>query len=100
MYKHGLILALIAIATAGCHRPQTMSAVYNVPDLDSQQKVAALEKALKTGLPDGIKSIDSDIQAHTLTVTFNEQLCRTMNVEEMIAEAGFAANYRPAYAKK
>ena len=97
MHKLRIIISLIALIAAGCHRPTTITSTYTVPALDSEQKAATLQKILNTKLPGALHSIETDIPSRTVTVSFDEQLCRKMNMELVIAEAGFTVNHRPGH---
>jgi hypothetical protein len=92
-----IMLALTTLIFSGCHRPDTLTRTYHVPALDTPQKAKALHAALNAAIPNEISEVKVDLQARTLTATFNEQKCRTMNLEQLIAESGFAVNERPAY---
>jgi hypothetical protein len=85
---------------SGCHRPDTLTRTYHVPALDTPQEAKALHAFLNAAIPGEISDINVDLQARTLTATFNEQKCRTMNIEQLIAESGFAVNERPIYSTK
>lgn len=100
MRTYPIIISLLLFLAVGCHRAELITASYLIPALDSEEKVTVLTQALTTQLPNQLQLIESDIQSHTLTISFHEQLCRTMNVEQVIAEAGFAVNSRPRYDPK
>lgn len=100
MHKFRIIISLLALTAAGCHRPAVITATYTVPALDNEQKAATLQQALKARLPNELQAIETDIESRTVTVSFDERLCRKMNVEVVIAEAGFMVNHRPGYARK
>lgn len=99
MTKKILNLLFILIVT-GCHRPTHMTRTYSIPALDTQQKANALKNVLNTRFPNALQSIEADLQSRTVTITFDEQSCRTMNIEQLIAETGFAVNHRPGLAQK
>ncbi|MFC1467855.1 hypothetical protein ACFLQY_04100 [Verrucomicrobiota bacterium] len=100
MNKYGFILPLIMFLVTGCHRPEIITSTYSVPGLDNEQKAATLRQALESKLTRELQQVEIDVQSRTLTVSFNEKLCRAMNVEQVIAETGFSVNHRPAFNPK
>lgn len=88
------LLAMLISASAGCFRQENQVAVYSVPAMASPAAGTYLENHIKR-IP-GVKSTAIDIQARTLTVTYESSTIREMNIEEGIALAGFAVNGRPA----
>ena len=100
MNKFSFIFSIIILISAGCHRPEITTSIYSVPALDSEQKAEVLRKALANKLPTELEQVEIDVQSRTLTISFNERQCRKMNVEQVIAESGFAVNHRPAYDQK
>ena len=89
--------ALLLSLTSGCFRQEIQVAEYSVPELKTPAAETYLQSRLRA-LP-GYKEARFDLQAHTISVTYNSNDIRTMNIEEAIALAGFAVNGRPANPK-
>ena len=89
--------AMLVLLSAGCFRAEEQVAVYHIPAMTSPAAESLLRARLK-GLP-GIENISADLQANTLTVTYQSSTIRKINIEETIAFSGFAVNNRPANPK-
>jgi len=95
--KKLLPLALSAILpwlASGCFRQELQVAQYHIPEMNSPAADAYIQSRLK-GLP-GIKTLSSDLEKRTLTVSYQSSTIRRMNIEESIAFIGFSVNNRPA----
>ena len=90
-------LALLLSLTSGCFRQEIQVAEYSVPEMKTPAAETYLRSRLRA-IP-GYKEASFDLDAHTITVTYNSNDIRTMNFEEAIALAGFAVNGRPANPK-
>ena len=80
-----------------CFRKEQVSDVYHVPSMKSQEAATYLRGRMKT-IPGYVDS-KVDLQANTMTITYNSSTVRKMNFEEAIALSGFSANGRPANPK-
>lgn len=78
-------------------RKEIVSADYHVPDMKTDAAVKYLQSRLKT-LP-GYEGSTADLEKQIMTVSYQSSTARKMNIEEAIALAGFAVNYRPANPK-
>ncbi len=83
----------------GCRRPPTITETFFVPEMKTEKDAENIQASLNNQLPTEITAVTANLNDQTLTVTFKEQFCRKMNVEESIAEAGYAVNARPAQKK-
>lgn len=77
-----------------CFRKEQVSDVYHIPAMKSQEAATYLRGRMKT-IPGYVDS-KVDLQASTMTVSYNSSTVRKMNFEEAIALSGFAVNSRPA----
>lgn len=89
--------AVLPILALGCFRQELQVAEYHVPAMTSPATEAYLQSRLK-GFP-GIKMISGDLETQILTVSYQSNTIRKMNIEEAIAISGFAVNNRPANPK-
>jgi len=91
------LFALLLSLTSSCFRQEVQVAEYSVPEMKTPAAETYLQGRLRA-LP-GFKEASFDLEAHTITVTYNSNDIRTMNFEEAIALAGFNVNGRPANPK-
>jgi len=91
------LFALLLSLTSGCFRQEVQVATYSVPEMKTPAAETYLQGRLRT-LP-GFMEASFDLEAHTITVTYDSNTIRTMNIEEVIALSGFAVNGRPANPK-
>ena len=96
MHKKLLAISLLPLFLTACHRPSVITETSAIPDLDTPDKAQVIQHALTTRFPNELVEISSDIQARQLTITFHENLCRKMNIEQAVSEAGFDIDARPA----
>lgn len=89
-----LAITWIAVLTTGCFRQEVQVAEYHIPDMSSPSDEAYIRARIK-GIY-GVESISSDLESHTLTVSYQSSTIRTMNIEESISIIGFSVNNRPA----
>ena len=94
MKKCFALSILLPLLALGCFRQEVQVAEYHIPAMTTPAVDAYLQAHLKA-IP-GIKSISSDLQTQTLTVSYQSSTIRKMNIEEGIAFSGFAVNNRPA----
>ena len=78
-----------------CFRKEIVSDAYRVPDMKTAAAAEYLQKRLQA-LPGYVDST-YDLSGGTLTVRYKSSVIRMMNIEEAIAQAGFAVNDRPAH---
>lgn len=91
------LAVILPLLAAGCFRAEEQVAEYYVPAMTTPQAENYLRSRIK-GLP-GIEDISANLQANTLTVTYQSSTLRQINIEETIAFSGFAVNNRPANPK-
>lgn len=85
----------LSILTAtGCFRSDRRTVEFNVPQLKSQECLTYLSGKLRSA--DGVEAVEADLERGAVTVTFNGLKLALMNIEIIIAEAGFDVNDRPA----
>lgn len=87
-------IALLAIGLAGCFRQEIQVAEYRIPTMEKPETASYIEKNVRQLT--GIKEVSYDLQKQTLTVTYDSNTIRFMNIEETIARSGFTVNNRPA----
>lgn len=80
-----------------CYRKEKVSDVYHIPSMKTQEAATYLRGRIKS-VPGYVNST-VDLQANTMTITYNSSTVRKMNFEEAIALAGFTVNKRPANPK-
>ena len=91
-----LPLLLIALLLTGCFRNDIRTVTFHVAPLDTEQSAQFLTRSLKD-LP-GIKDRQIDLEAQTLTLTFNGLELYLKNIESAIIRAGFDLPHWPASA--
>ena len=89
--------AVLPLLASGCFRQELQVAEYHIPDMASPAAEAYIQDRLK-GLV-GVKTISSNLEKRTLTVSYKSSTIRTMNIEETISIIGFSVNNRPANPK-
>jgi copper chaperone CopZ len=77
-----------------CFRKEILDADYHVPNMSTPAAAQYLQNKLK-GLP-GIENGTFNLETHVITISYQSSTIRQMNIEEAIAQAGFAVNNRPA----
>jgi copper chaperone CopZ len=92
-----LVLCLLPLLPLGCFRQELHVAEYHIPAMSSPAAEAYIQARLKT-VP-GVKTISSNLENRTLTVSYQSNAIRTMNIEEAISILGFSVNNRPANPK-
>ncbi len=95
-YRIALSAALLLVASS-CFRQEAQTAEYFVPKMSTPEAATYLQNRIKR-IP-GIIDISSNLKAHTLTVRYESDIIRIMNIEETIALAGYAVNNRPQHSK-
>lgn len=80
-----------------CFRKEVLEEHYHVPQLTNEQAARYLRAHLKT-IP-GLVDVGFNLSTQTVTVKYQSSTIRKMNIEEKIAESGFAVNGRPANPK-
>ena len=80
-----------------CFRKEQVSDVYHIPEMKTQEAATYLRSRIKGVV--GYVDSTVDLQANTMSITYNSSTIRKMNFEEAIAQAGFAVNNRPANPK-
>jgi hypothetical protein len=78
-----------------CFRKEIVSAEYKIPEMQTPEVARYIQQRLKKALP-GVVETRADLANHTLWVSYKSSTIRKMNIEEEIAQMGFAVNYRPA----
>ena len=99
MKKFPLIVLSAAVLSLapGCFRQEVQTAEYSVPKMATPAAGAYIQGKLKR-VP-GLVESSYNLDARTVTVSYQSSTVRKMNFEEAIALAGFAVNDRPANPK-
>lgn len=77
-----------------CYRNEIVSSTYHISDMTTPLAANFIQNKLKS-IPGYVDS-SYDLNARTLTVSYQSSTVRMMNFEEAIALAGFSVNNRPA----
>lgn len=96
----GIKLAVIGLLgagclwTAGCRKQDMRTVTVKVPGLKNQECARIIQDAF-IRYP-GIKTVQPDVAAREVRVTYNSMVIAIKNIEFIIAQAGFDANDIPA----
>lgn len=97
-YSISLLLLLSSILFTGCFRPKNSTSEYHIPDMTTPAMESYIITTIKS-LP-GIETITANLNQRTITVSYQNKILRSMNIEELIATSGFSVNNRPAHPNK
>ncbi len=89
----GLLTAALCW-TAGCRKQDLRTVTIQVPALKNQECARIIQDAFIRH--PGIKTVQPDVAARTVRVTYNSMVIARKNLEFIIANAGFDANDDPA----
>lgn len=87
-----------ALGLGSCRKADVRKVVVRVPELKTAKDIDTVTQALKK--TKGILAINVDTNDTVLVVTYDSLRLAKMNVEHVIAEAGYAANETPPYPQK
>jgi len=88
------LTVLFCIGIIGCFRNEIKTTDYKVYKMTTPAAAAFIQERIKT--LDGVLNISYNLSNTSLTVTYNTNKLRKMNIEEAIALCGFDVNNRPA----
>lgn len=78
----------------GCRKHDMRTVEIRVPDMKDQESARIIQDAFIRHI--GVKTVQPDISAGIVRVTYNSMQIARKNLEFIIANAGFAANDIPA----
>ncbi|MGI6086712.1 MAG: heavy-metal-associated domain-containing protein [Kiritimatiellia bacterium] len=87
-------LAVGCCWVGGCRKHDLRTVEIRVPDMKDQESARIIQDAFIRHI--GVKTVQPDISAGIVRVTYNSMQIARKNLEFIIANAGFAANDIPA----
>ena len=96
MKKIGVLVALLLLLSGGaCRKTDFKKVEISVPGMKNEACVQLITDAIRK--QPGVISVETDLEAGKVTVTYNSMLVARKNLEFAVAGAGFNADETPAF---
>jgi copper chaperone CopZ len=91
-----MALLLVCLFVVACRQHDYRTITIHVPEMKTQRCATLVRRALSSVRGAERRTIDIDLKARTVTVTYDSLFLSLKNLEFAIAGAGFQANNVPA----